>query len=426
MKKILFLGDSNETYELLQQAKANGLYTIVTDYCQPSRSTAKRYSDEYWMVSTSDLDELERMCISNNISAVISGASDYNIEMSIRLCERLGLPKSCSLKVWYDTKNKLNFKRNCIEMGVSVPKNYCISEELNSEELEKVTFPVVVKPIDREGNAGVTFCYSKEELIRGYQYAKTVSHCNKVMVEQMIDGTEFFCYYLLVNGEAFFLTLGIRLSQHNEPKFCYSISTSINSFTNSYLNTMNQSVIGMLKNIGCMDGIVCVQCMRDLEGKFYAFEMCYSPEGSILINPIMKDCGFDVIQWQLECALGIKHKKNNIPQLTGIWKRCANSYILFSKKGGIITEILGMDVVEKMPNVMVHMHTHEGDIIEPYSPMGNIMFDTDDSEQLCRIIQEINQKIKIINDKGENILIYFNDFYRIRQEYQNMINDNIY
>lgn len=44
---MLFLGDSNETYELLQYAKLNNIYTIVTDYYPPEHSTAKLLSDEF-------------------------------------------------------------------------------------------------------------------------------------------------------------------------------------------------------------------------------------------------------------------------------------------------------------------------------------------------------------------------------------------
>ena len=62
MKKLLMLGTSYGSLEMLRYAKSKGIYTIVTDYQEPAHSVGKLVSDEYWMINTGDLDALEKKC----------------------------------------------------------------------------------------------------------------------------------------------------------------------------------------------------------------------------------------------------------------------------------------------------------------------------------------------------------------------------
>lgn len=78
--------------EIIEYAKRQGVYTIVTDYLEPDKSTAKLISDEYWMINTGDIDALERKCRQESVTSVICGVSEFNLEMTMELCKRLGLP----------------------------------------------------------------------------------------------------------------------------------------------------------------------------------------------------------------------------------------------------------------------------------------------------------------------------------------------
>ena len=50
MKKLLMLGTSKASCEMIEYAKSQGIYTIVTDYLAPEKSKAKLIADEYWMI----------------------------------------------------------------------------------------------------------------------------------------------------------------------------------------------------------------------------------------------------------------------------------------------------------------------------------------------------------------------------------------
>jgi len=414
MDKILILGDSNGTLDIIQCAHEMGLYVIVTDYYSPEKSRAKLIADEYWMISTGDLIELEKECRKSDIKAVTSGVSDFNIEMSIKLCMRLNLPLYCDLDVWYAIKNKSNFKKVCEKNGVPVPKSY--HYPLNGKR-EQVQFPVVVKPVDKESNVGINFCNNNQELEQACEQARLLSDCGEYLVEQQIIGTEFFVYYVIAEARAHFLNIGIRLSQPGMPKFCYSMNISSNSFLDEYMSDIDGSMKKMLADIGCTDGIVCVQCMRDEKGSFYAFEMCYSLEGSMLIKPYKYINGFDYNLWFLQIALGRRHTIEYFPNCSNKREGYAGSYILFSNKSGVINEISGFDKLENLSGIDFHLHKIVGDRVNMYQALGNIMFYSKDMLQIVKILHFINDSIKIKDENGDNMLIYYEDYKRIEDEY---------
>lgn len=62
MRKLLILGSSLGSLEIVRKARDMGCHVIVTDYVPLGRSAAKREADESWDVSTADLDKLEERC----------------------------------------------------------------------------------------------------------------------------------------------------------------------------------------------------------------------------------------------------------------------------------------------------------------------------------------------------------------------------
>lgn len=147
VQKLLILGSDYGTIDIARQAKDRGIYVIATDLMETSPT--KEVANESWMISTTDLDKLEQLCRERDVDAIITGASDFNIEKSRELCKRLGLPLYCDNDdAWEISTNKRLFKDLCKQTGAPVAEDYFLSGEPTEEELTKIQFPVVVKPVD--------------------------------------------------------------------------------------------------------------------------------------------------------------------------------------------------------------------------------------------------------------------------------------
>lgn len=423
MKKLLMLGTAFGSVDIIKRAKDMGLYTIVTDYNEPEKSKAKQYADEYWMINTNDLDSLEQKCRLEQVDAVISGASDFNCGKAIELCERLGLPSYCSSSTWLYSVNKFKFKEVCRQEGVTVAKDYYLSNELSDEELERVAFPVVVKPADQCGNLGVSYCYNKEELVNAYRYAQSVSNQEDVIVEQMLHGQEYNVYYAMADGEVHLINAATEHHQPGYPANLYSVITSVSSHVEQFNEEINEKLINVLKQIGCREGMGWVELILNDDGRFYVIEMGYRFGSDMMCTAFDKVCPFDGIKWMIECALGEKHEKRQLPlPQSGAYTKCVCSYGFFSSKDGIIGEVSGLDRLSEIPGVTIDFIREIGDEVAKHRLLGEVVFATDDCEEMLQKIEEVNQILSIKDSNKEDMMIYFTDYRAVENMYQEGLN----
>ena len=107
-KKVLVLGGKPiGSVELVQKLKEKDLYVIVTDYLPLEDSPAKRIADESWDISTAEVDLLSQKIIDENISAIMTGVHEFNINRMLDICEKTSLPTYCCLLYTSDAADEL-------------------------------------------------------------------------------------------------------------------------------------------------------------------------------------------------------------------------------------------------------------------------------------------------------------------------------
>lgn len=418
MQKLLMMGTSYATCEMIRYAKSIGVYTIVTDFQPPEESIGKLISDEYWMFNTKDVDELEKKCREVGVTAVACGISEFNLEMTMELCRRLELKTYCTPEAWHFSRDKDDFKQLCRELSVPVAKDYYLSDALSDEEVSAVQLPVVVKPVDLSGNRGISYCYTRDELIAAYHYARSVSKSNKIIVERMLHGEEWYSTYAIANGEISLLALNAMYAQPGEPKNCYTITTTASRYVDKYIEEINPLIEQLLKKVGCTDGIAWVQVMLDEDGHFYVIEMGYRMDGEMMFIPYREVCGFDTIRWLVETALGIEHTKADLPKpQTKAFTACATGMELWTNKAGTITKMEGFEEIAKIPGVFVETLKQVGNQAQKYRPVGVITFATKDCEEMIQLIQMVNDSVHVYNEYGEDMVIKYTDFEYLREVY---------
>lgn len=417
MKKLLIMGTSFGSVELVQRAKARGIHTIVTDYFDREHSLAKRYADECWNLSTSDLDALETKCREEKIDGVLASVSQYNIEMQFRLCDRLGLPKYCNWDAWHYTRDKRDFKDLCIRHGVPVAKDYYVSEALTDEELNRIQYPVAVKPVDQGGNTGITFCHGPGELRTAYAYARSVSESPKVVIERFLDGKEYTAFYVLLNGEARLLSFWEMYNEEGELTNIYSVNVTLSGHLSQFLEEVDRPFRKAMKDGHYTNGVGWIEMIRDRDGHFYVLEAGYRLSGEMLTSPIAEISGFDPLNWLIDTALGIPHTSEDLPpDMTKPYGRLACSYMLWTKKAGVLGEIRGLEQVAQETGAQVDFLRYKGFEVKQHSPMGEILFTGNNVQEICDKIRLMNDRLSIRLENGEDNLIRFTGFEKLLAE----------
>lgn len=421
-EKLLILGSDYNSINVVKEAKKCGIYVIVADLMLTSPT--KVAADEAWLISTTDIDTLEYKCKEVGVTAVMFGASDFNISQSRILCRRLGLPIYCDNDyTWEVARNKRMFKDICKEVGAPIAEDYFLSEKLACEELKKVVYPVVVKPCDKSGNRGMHYCSNAEELRVAWKKARDVTN-NTIIVERRLNGPEFNVHYAIADGEMSLLYFSATHHQPGEAENLYSFKYTSSAYLKQFINEVNDKVIAVLKKAGCKEGIAWVDVMRDTDGKFYLLEMGYRFGGVMTYIPYIKVSGFNTIGWMLDCARGVKHKSCDLPiSLNHAFEGTAASYHLFAKKTGKIAIFEGLEEIERMEGVWVDCPKRIGSEIRNYASSGLIGIYGKDIDDLCMKLRAINAVLKVLNSEGENMVIRFTDETTIRKEYQQGIDE---
>lgn len=419
--KLLFLGSSNGTCDLIRDAKNKGIYTIVADNLDYSISLAKQIADESWFISTADLDTLEKKCKEESVTGVLCGISGFNIAKSIELCERLNLPFYCTKDSLHFEQDKADFKKICKLVGAPVANDFFLSDDLTDEELRDVVYPVVVKPVDKAANIGISFCYNDNDLRAAFKLVRKVSSSPKIVVERMLHGEEWYSSYAIKNGEVRLLALNAMYHEAGYPTNCYTITTTVSNHVEHYIKEINPYIEKVFKKIGCTEGYAWVQVMLDDDGHFYIIEMGYRLDSDKMYIPIKDILGYDTVGALVDLACGIQNSSPLPQPQTKAFVKCGCGHMLWTKKSGVISRIEGLDIVSKREgfNVDYYMaNCHVGSYCKEYRAVGTITYTANNCDELCEMIKFINDTIHVYDENGEDIIIKFTNFDYLKQVYQ--------
>lgn len=418
-EKILILGSDFGTISVVKEAHKAGLYVIVADLMETSPS--KEEADESWLISTTDIDLLETKCKENGVTALMFGASDFNISNCRIICKRLGLPIYCDNDdTWAVARNKRMFKTICKKVGAPIATDYEFNDEEIEDMVDKIVYPVVVKPCDKSGNRGMSYCSNKEELREAYKLARSISD-ESIIVERQLRGEEFNVHYVLAEGEARLLYFS---STHHEPGCAsnlYSFKNTTSCHLRQYIDEVNESVKKVFEEAGCKEGIVWVDIMRDVDGKFYLLEMGYRFGGVMTYRPYSMVCGFNTVKWMLDIARGIKHTVADLPkELNQVYMGCAASYHLFTKHAGVAKIVEGVDLLDGKEDdgIFVDMPKRAGSTVREKATMGLIGIYGKDIDDLCEKLKFVNSSLSIKDENGEDLVIVYDDFEGLCTEYK--------
>ena len=414
MKKLLLLGTSLASVEIVETAKEMGCYTIVTDNLDPDHSSAKKVADEYWMISTDELDLLEKKCRDERVNVVFAGISEFNLDRVKELTDRLGLPCYIENAAWKYARDKSAFKGKCREIGIPVVYEYTVSDSPLPEELSVIEYPVVVKPVDGAGNKGLSICKNEEELIAGCRKARKDSDSGNILIERYITGEESWHYYFLAEDEIRHTIGACAFRQPGYPTFLYVFCVSAVADIKDYKEQVDQKCAALLKEIGCRRGSAWFQFIKDNQGKFYALEMAQRMSAGCSGKAIKKAIGVNSIEWMLDIALGREHTADMIPEPSEPpYKSVECVYYQFADRDGTIASMEGYGDLDP-ERFQVSFVVHEGDTVPRYRLMVRIVFNASSPGEMCEMVQYINDNTCILDENNENMYVRFTDFDEVR------------
>lgn len=403
MKKILILGANPETVSLIEKAKEMGLYTIVTDY--DPNAYAKQYADEAAGIDAVDVDRLVALAEERNVSGVLVGVAEALLPAYCEVCEKLGLPAYSTVDKFEIMTRKDRFKQKCNEYGVPTVRTYA------SSDWDKITFPVIVKPVDSCSSKGIRICRDQNELEKAIDYALQFSKSGEYLIEEYMTGDEVICYYIMQDGNPVFTGMCDRYTYKSGNELVQLPTAYIypSRHINSYIAHYDQVVKTMIKGLGLDNGSIFFQCFVDQEGVIRMYEPGYRLNGAQEHIIISKVSGIDAREIYINYALtgraadiDLTSRGNPKPQQIS----CKLSPLV---RIGYISKIQGLGEIRAMEDVVsVNPSYRDGDTVTGEGTLKQIVcrffIISKTKEDLKKTIDHIQTCLHVIDDEGNEML----------------------
>lgn len=215
--RLLVLGTLGEFVQLVQKAKARGIYTIVCDGYPDG--PARQYADEDFVIPVTDIDAVASLCKEKSVDGIITSFSDLLLECMVKIADKADLP--CYLKPeqlpWY--RDKAETKKVLKELGLPtpgfrrIPVKYftdSANDYLLREYLQGLSFPLVTKPLDKYGSRGIYVVHDMEELKNAASQTAEFTDLDEILVEEYNTGYEFNMMTWVLDGEVQIISIADR------------------------------------------------------------------------------------------------------------------------------------------------------------------------------------------------------------------------
>ncbi len=409
-KRLLLLGGSRISCQIIQHARELGIITAVTDWYPLEKSPAKQAADEAYYVSTSDIDAMVSLIREKKFDGVFTGFTDSVLPYYGEMCEKAGIPAYGTKEQFEIFIDKHRYKKLMQEYGLPVIPEYRVDPNDLERTAADVEYPLLVKPSDGSGAKGVSICHNPEELKQALQNAGEFSKTKDILVERYVDNPEATVFWLFDNGKYYVTLLGNRHVKHNQDGVIplpagYTYPASV---LPRFMKEAVPKWEKLFASLGIKNGMMFMQS-KIVDGEMWVYDIGYRLTGSLEYINIKEMSGFDPIDMLIRFALtgemGVPDlDKKADPYLGG--KYSYNVSILC--RPGRIAKIEGIEETRKIPGVLDVVVAHpEGDEIRQDMKgllaqiTVRILGKAETIEIMKREMFQIQETIRVISDTGE-------------------------
>ncbi|WP_294506126.1 ATP-grasp domain-containing protein [uncultured Victivallis sp.] len=411
-KKLLVQGAIYLLREVVREAHKQGAHVTVIDYLE--NSPAKKQADENYLVSTTDVEAVTRLIRERHIDGILTGFIDSMLPYYQEICEKTGLPCYLTKRQIQDTTDKVRFKELCRQFDIPVVEEYQITPDATDEELGKLKYPVIVKPVDNSGARGISICRSPEELRRGIEYALTFSAQKKVIVERFMQCKEATLFYLFVDGEVYLTAMGNRhIQETREGSLKLPVAYTFPSrYLPRYLESIHPRVVKMFQSMGMKNGMAFIQSFVE-NGECIFYEIGLRLTGSLEYILLEAIGGYNPLEMMVRFALTGKMREEQTPFRPDPFfgGRYAGN-LTFLIRPGTIGKVEGLEETAAIPGVVrMFQSYYPGDTI-PEQAWGTlaqvvlrVLLVADTREELIEAMSQATRHVRVLSDRGEDLLL---------------------
>ena len=400
--KIIVLAGGNDQAALMQELrrKIEGVEIILIDFAP--NVVAAKFADRHIVESTMDLHKVKEIAVREKVDYIMTACGDQPLLTMAVVSEELGLHCYLSKKQVLSLTNKMYMKRLMVENEISTSrfKTFTSKERLNVDGL---TFPLVVKPVDSNGSKGVRKVNDMAELERYAKEAFMFSLTDTIIVEEFCEGDEISADFYVVDGKAV-KVMWCQLNKYKVDENTQVIYQSVIPPSLSAVATQRLTEIAnkIVKAYQVDNSPLLIQRMVNGDD-VKVIEFSARLGGGAKYKTIQNVTGFNVLRANLESMLG-ERPDVKINDDGRYYSRC-HLYV----EGGIFTAVEGLEYLQQNRIIDEYVLTKPFGV-EVGSPksssdrVASVFISAATREDLESKIKKAINNIKVLDEKGDDML----------------------
>ena len=358
-QRLLVLGAGPAQLGLLEAARARGLYVVAADMNETAPGFA--LATVRALVSTEDEAAIEVLAREENVDGIVAPGTDWPVAIAARVAARLSLPHPLSPASAALAVSKVEQRARLAAAGVPQPQHLLIqgdeesAEALNGpglfEALGRPLAGMVVKPADRQGQAGIALVRWPDELPAAIAAALAASRGGVALVESLVEGQEVTVNAFSCGGAFVPVLVSDRVTQAERAFGVAQAHAWPSRLPVEHVHAAARTAEAAARALGITEGPTYTQIVVDVEGRSHVVELAARLGGGHDAELCAAAVGVDLAALAVKAALGEPVAvEEAVPRaLDGVGG--AVTRFLEAQEPGVLREVAGVAEAEAVDGV---------------------------------------------------------------------------
>ncbi|WP_202709909.1 ATP-grasp domain-containing protein [Sporosalibacterium faouarense] len=408
--KLLILGGGNSQINAIKRGNEKGITTVVSDYYEDA--PGKEISDFGELVSTFDVEGNIDVAKKYNIDGIMTIGTDQPIYTVANVANELKLPSFLNVSTAQAVTNKRIMKEIFQENRIPTVNYAFIDESFMDNELDDLKFPIVIKPVDSQGQRGIYKLNSIDEIREKIKDTLSYSREEVVLVEEYYESEEITVSGWVQGGNTHIILVTDRVtfSRNQHIGICLA-----HDFPSKHLYDYYEDIDNITRKI--------VDAFEIQEGPIY-FQMLIGDEG-VKVNEVACRIGgayedklipllteIDILDMVIDYSLGKEIDYTKLKEYDLLKNHKKASVQLFFARPGKIKYLSHLEEIKRLQGVIdAKFNFKVGDelkeIINATARAGYMIIVGEDNESLARNINKAFINLKIYDNDDNNLVIQY-------------------
>lgn len=340
------LGGGPAQLNLIKRLKEQGYKVAVSDMNIDSPGLALAdFPSTASSFDTVAVAEAARLASSD---CLLTLGTDQPVLTAALVSEKLGLPYFLSSAQARLVTNKKDMKQMFIAEGIPTAPFCLISSDFKDEELEDLNFPLVIKPLDSQGQRGVIKVNNCSEIRDHMQEVLGFSRECEILAEEYYPSQEITLSAWVYKGDLHILSITDRVTIENDPYMGVCVSHRYPSVFHQDWDVLEEMSKKICTAVGLQEGAVYFQILGGDKG-FFVNEIACRLGGAYEDEFLPDLCGADPLDLLIDQTTGAQYNWESPDKMSERRKGRFFSLQMFFCHPGTIVSQRGMDEVLRIP-----------------------------------------------------------------------------